>query len=312
MMTGNPNTRKKYRKIWCEYESWCSGKGWAPNKENVLINYMHDQLQDGELGVGSIWNTYSMINSTMRQKFDINCNTWVNLRIVMKNMTKWYIPKKSEIISAEDFKRLITELLDETDPFERLTIVAISLMYFGLLRQGEVLAIDIIMVKMDWKREIIRVEFSKWTKSRAQGFAFAIPPYLFPVFERYMRELRPKKRRERFLKNYRPNKEQKGGVRIQNMGKDMLSRMLSRVCELLDMPFEEVTGHVWRRSGATALANSGMSILNLKRAGRWRSLSSCEQYLEHCDKVIFDRMNRLNGDCGDEQVLITQVSKKEL
>lgn len=67
MMTGNPNTQKKYRKIWCEYESWCSGKGWAPNQENVLINYMHDQLQDGELGVGSIWNTYSAINSTIRQ-----------------------------------------------------------------------------------------------------------------------------------------------------------------------------------------------------------------------------------------------------
>lgn len=137
----------------------------------------------------------------------------------MKNMTKWYIPKKSEIISAEDFKRLITELLDKTNPFERLTIVAISLMYFGLLRQGEVLVIEIIMVKMDWKREIIRVEFSKWTKSRAQGFAFAIPPYLFPVFERYMRELRPKKRRERFLKNYRPSKDQKGEFAFKIWGK---------------------------------------------------------------------------------------------
>ena len=77
------------------------------------------------------------------------------------------------------------------------------------------------------------------------------------------------------------------------------------------MPRDQVTGHVWRRSAATNLANSGMSLIDLKRAGRWKSTQCCEVYLEYSKKIKLDRMNRLTGSTGGEQELITRVSKKK-
>ena len=100
-----------------------------------------------------------------------------------------------------------------------------------------------------------------------------------------------------------------GEKRIQNMGRNQLQRMLDWLCLFLDMPRDQVTGHVWRRSVATNLANSGMSLINLKRAGRWKSTQSCELYLEHSRKIKLDRMNRLTGSTGGEQDLIIRVSE---
>eukprot|EP00957_Ditylum_brightwellii_P016028 1207823-Ditylum_brightwellii.AAC.1 len=44
---------------------------------------------------------------------------------------------------------------------------------------------------------------------------------------------------------------------------------------------KSLTAHCGRRSGAVALADAGISIPNLKRAGRWASTLAVEEYIEH-------------------------------
>eukprot|EP00957_Ditylum_brightwellii_P190061 14468797-Ditylum_brightwellii.AAC.1 len=39
--------------------------------------------------------------------------------------------------------------------------------------------------------------------------------------------------------------------------------------------------HFGRQSGAVALTDAGISMQNLKRAGRWDLISAVEQYMEH-------------------------------
>lgn len=43
-----------------------------------------------------------------------------------------------------------------------------------------------------------------------------------------------------------------------------------------------------------------MRIINLKHAGCWNSLPSCEEYLEHSLPFYYDPMNRLDGVAGGE------------
>ena len=170
--------------------------------------------------------------------------------------------------------------------------------------------ISIENVKMDDSNRRIHGEFTKRTKSRARGFGFTIPSLLYEPFKSYINELRPKVTGENFLKNWKASKKHpEGGARYQNMGKDQLTKMLDNICVFLSKPRDQVTGHVWRRSAATCLANSGMSLINLKRAGRWKSVTSCEKYLEHCLSIKLDRMNRLEGLIAGGEVLITNVSK---
>ena len=85
------------------------------------------------------------------------------------------------------------------------------------------------------------------------------------------------------------------------MGKGRHAGILRRIESFLGLPPNSLTSHVWRRSAATELANSGISLLGLKRAGRWKNLASAEEYLEHSIPVQQDRVNRLFQDVGNPQ-----------
>ena len=85
------------------------------------------------------------------------------------------------------------------------------------------------------------------------------------------------------------------------MGKGTHAGILHRIEIFLKLPPNSLTSHVWRRSAATELANSGISLLGLKRAGRWKNLASAEEYLEHSIPVQQDRVNRLFHNTGNTQ-----------
>ena len=48
------------------------------------------------------------------------------------------------------------------------------------------------------------------------------------------------------------------------------------------------TGHAFRRTAATWAADSGVSLINLKRFGRWKSDSVCQEYVDKSEKVKED------------------------
>ena len=79
------------------------------------------------------------------------------------------------------------------------------------------------------------------------------------------------------------------------MGPRKHTAVLRKIELFLGLTPNSMTCHCWRRSAATELANSGISLLGLKRAGRWKNLKSAEEYLEHSIPVQRDRMTRLFG-----------------
>jgi hypothetical protein len=73
-------------------------------------------------------------------------------------------------------------------------------------------------------------------------------------------------------------------------GKNTISKVSFRLAQLLDIENPEAfTGHCFRRTGASLLANGGASLLELQRAGRWKSSSVAQQYV---DESALDRNRR--------------------
>ena len=80
----------------------------------------------------------------------VNCNDWKGMNNLMKNVTKWYVPKDSLIITFDQLKDLITNKLNPMkDPFDRITVVFISLMYYRYISQGQFHAKTTRNVKLD-------------------------------------------------------------------------------------------------------------------------------------------------------------------
>lgn len=83
----------------------------------------------------------------------------------------------------------------------------------------------------------------------------------------------------RFFINYIKEKCTRQPVGIHKIG-----NVPSIVAKYLCLPnASSYTGHCFRRSSATALANSGVDIVGIKRHGGWRSSTVAEGYIEECE-----------------------------
>ena len=134
------------------------------------------------------------------------------------------------------------------------------------------------------------MDFKDSIKSRARGFGFAAPPKTYDWFVTYISQIGKKKEskvpigEKKFLKNY----SFKGKKRYQNMGRDRISSILRRIETFLGLDPLTLTVHIFRRTSETFLADSDISLLGLKRAGRWKSLTSAEEYIKHSRPVQED------------------------
>lgn len=89
----------------------------------------------------------------------------------------------------------------------------------------------------------------------------------------------------------------------QPIGKNLLSKYANSVAIQLGKPNpENYTGHCFRVSAATALADAGASNLNLKRHGGWKSDSVAESYLRDSKKMKMEIANLLSGQQPTEQL----------
>ena len=79
-------------------------------------------------------------------------------------------------------ERILTECFDYEDKEDLLAIVNISLMYYGLLRQNEVMSINVEDITLVKDKRIVHVNYPRGSKHRVQGFSFTIPTKLYGVF----------------------------------------------------------------------------------------------------------------------------------
>lgn len=87
-------------------------------------------------------------------------------------------------------------------------------------------------------------------------------------------------------------KYQDGRCHRQAVGINSFGRMPKIVASYLKLPYADLyTGHSFRRSSATILANAGADLLTLKRHGGWRSSTVAEGYV---DDSMHTKMNIAN------------------
>lgn len=117
--------------------------------------------------------------------------------------------------------------------------------------------------------------------------SFVIDGEYYNIVKKYM-DLRPQKSStDRFFMNYRS-----GRCTQQPIGKNKLSNMPAQIAEYLKLPeAKSYTGHTFRRTSATILADAGADIIAIKRHGGWKSDRVAEGYI---DDSINNKKKRSN------------------
>ena len=168
--------------------------------------------------------------------------------------------------------------------------------FFGALRTSELAQLTFDHVKQDDEGVWISFDFATKTEAAGSDVRFLLPiskePAICPIrlLAVYKQELGPALCTGRFFKSHR------GHFIDSPVGKNSLAQVPRRVAEFLRLPnSEKYTSHTWRRSSATAYADSGASTEKLKRLGCWKSQSVASSYVDSSMKLVKDTANALAG-----------------
>lgn len=143
----------------------------------------------------------------------------------------------------------------------------------GALRRDELVKMSIEDIQDENTVLIVTVPDTKTDKKRVLTVTNID---FIRIYHKYT-ALRPKHINERriFLRYVN------GKCTAQVVGVHTIGKIPSMIAKYLRLPnFERYTGHCFRRSSATLLANTGADMSILKRHGGWKSMTVAEGYVE--------------------------------
>jgi hypothetical protein len=217
--------------------------------------------------------------------------------------------KKSRVFESEQVFKFLGESPSD-DPTTLEAKAALCFGYFGCLRCDD-------LMKLEWKSVVLKTEgywvglFDRKTGVLDDEHNFLLPynratPSICPVT--IVSEFKKVSGFDegRVFRTLRKGKFVDAPKGIHKLR--LIPRFIANFLEL-DSP-EKYTGQCFRRTSATALADTGESRVNLKRHGGWKSDSVVEGYMHNSKKMRTEIACRLSNQ-SESNASVSLVPNKE-
>ena len=269
------NMYQRYQRGWVSYalEHKVNKKTPKDLLDQHLLAYFVNVGK--EYAPSTLYVIYSCINHYAITNYGFKLDTMFRLQRFLKLNTSTYVCKKSKVFSSEQMDIVLKYCMASRKESDNLLGVGIALMYYGLLRVCDAKKIQLQDVSHDQQGRVI-VKFEHSRKRKNPGFTYHIPSIYGKLFNRYESELPTDRASDmQYLRLFH-----KGlGLRKNPAGPKTLNSFVKSACEILHLDPKNYTSHCFRRSAATNLADAGVSFINLKRHGQWKSDSVAKAYI---------------------------------
>lgn len=265
----------RYMDAYNKFIKWRTEQNTDSLDEEVFLAYFGEASK--KYAPSSLWATYSMLKSTIVCSHNVNISNYPRLLALLKRMNNGFESKRAETFSAEEIKSFLLNAPDieylaikvnfvrlcayfsrkTLTSFQAVTVLGIC----GACRGEELTNLMIENVIDNGTEIVVRIPDMKTKTPKV----FSISGSFVDIVRRYI-VLRPKKSpTKRFFILYR------GGKCFgQLIGKNSIAQMPQKIALFLNLPNpERYTGHSYRRSSTTILADAGAAIETLKRHGPW-------------------------------------------
>ncbi|KAJ8914029.1 hypothetical protein NQ315_012053 [Exocentrus adspersus] len=321
---------KKSRKIYeAQYDTfvkWCCQRKLENVNEDVL-------LKSKTLSSSTLWAHYSMLKTMLNVKRNIDVSKFYKLSAFLKRKSEGYKPKKAKVLTLDQIDKFLLEAPDKDflmikgrfynadnailgingwisypNKFGQIYAVALIFGVAGACRGKELHELTISDVTDMDHALLVNVRNTKnnvdrnfiINNSNKNGID------LIEVCRKYMALRKPETTHSRFFVRY-----EKSQCTVQAIGKNTFGKIPQKVAEYLNLPNSTLyTGHCFRRTSASLLADSGASIDVLKRHGGWKSASVAEGYIENSintKKIVADSIFGLGVGNSTESASAHQV-----
>lgn len=268
-------SRKRYEKQYNQFLSWCKEKGVNSFREEVFLAYFSELSK--VLKSNTLWSRYSMMKCLVKIKQNLDISKFYKLTSFLKKQNVGFRAKKAQIFTKEDISKFMLA------PDEIYLMIKVSTIFAlaGALRRAELMKITLDDIQNKEKLIIVKISDSKNHTSRSFVISEDINNGTFlKLYRKYANLRPPTTTHRRFFINYKTGK-----CSVQCVGVNTFGKMPAEIATYLRLPNPECyTGHSFRRSSATFLADSGEGITNIKRLGGWKSTAVAEGYLEESEE----------------------------
>lgn len=288
-------SRGRYEKQYDHFVTWCKQEGVKTYKEEVFLAYFSHLSKF--LKSNTLWSRYSMVKSLVKIKQNLDISQFHKLTSFLKQKNVGFRAQKAQVFTKEDISRFMLA------PDEVYLMIKVSTIFAlaGALRRAELVNITLDDIQDKGNLIVVKISDSKNHSSRSFVLCEEINNGNFLKLYRKYAGLRPPTTpHRRFFINYK-----KGKCSIQCVGVNTFGKMPTEIAAYLRLPNpERYTGHSFRRSSATFLADSGEAITNIKRLGGWKSTTIAEGYLEDSETQKKNISNKILSNRNDLQPLL--------
>ncbi|KAJ8909322.1 hypothetical protein NQ315_016113 [Exocentrus adspersus] len=254
---------KKSRKIYeAQYDTfvkWCCQRKLENVNEDVLLVFFLRRNRK-PFSFSTLWAHYSMLKTMLN----------------VKKKYRRYKPKNAKVLTLDQIDKFLLEVPDKD-----FLMIKLALIFgvAGACRGKELHQLTISDVTDMDHALLVNVRNTKnnvdrnfiINNSNKNGID------LIEVCRKYMALRKPETTHSRFFVRY-----EKSQCTVQAIGKNTFGKIPQKVAEYLNLPNSTLyTGHCFRRTSASLLADSGASIDVWKRHGGWKSASVAEGYIEN-------------------------------
>jgi hypothetical protein len=273
---------------------------------NAVLNFMVQMKENYQ--ASTLWQGCSALKKWIKLKNGPDISNCQLLKDFLKKCSSEHNPKKAAVFDEDALGDFIV-LADASSEMIVWMVVAIISVH-GALRVSEVANLTFMDVEDKGDKGFqVWIRSSKTDKA-AKGWAFMIIPDKFTqrdpvkVIRKYISLVPESSRSGRFIRMFRSGKIIKTPV-----GKNTLGLIPRKIAEFLklDDP-QEYTGHSFRRTSATILANSGATHLDLKRHGRWKSDKVAEEYIAESDNVKIKTSGLISSSLSKKPKVEEEIS----
>lgn len=260
---------QQYDIAYTNFLAWCKLKNVEGNfSESVFLAYLQEKSKIWSSS--TLWSKFSMIKSSLLVKNGVDVGKYFKVMAYLKRKSEGYRSKKSKILTHEQVENFLNEA-----PDEKYLMVKVATIFglFGACRREELCNLLVEDIEITNKSLVIQLPNTKTKVSRS----FCIVGKYVDYFRKYNALRPPNIKHRRFFLKYMNNKCTANPVGINTFGK-----MPSIVAEFLKLPEpKQYTGHCFRRTSASLLAESGANITEIKKHGGWKSTTVAEGYVDH-------------------------------
>ncbi|KAJ8910999.1 hypothetical protein NQ315_011264 [Exocentrus adspersus] len=291
-----------YEKEYINFCEWRNKKQVRGVNDKIIMAYTEKSKRvKSSSESSSLWSYYSQLKKMLSVKENVDISRFHQVTAFLKHKSTGYKPKKSRVFTREDLEKF----LDTAPDINYLLLKIVLIMgVSGGCRIGELVAMPVDNIEDRGNVLVVTIPDTKSYKERiftvvnGSNVIRAID-----VFRKYV-ELRPRNvPHRRFFLTY---KNQKCTVQPVD---------LNTILGIENS--HEYTGHSFRRSSATLLAEAGADLSVLKRRGGWRSDSVAEGYIEQSVKNKIQISKKILGEgtasntFGSSEVVISSVTSNK-